>query len=73
MKRNIFFILFIASYFITSYAHANHFSASHGTPTITHSLELQNYVNTIANYQPETTALKKRLLDVIAYLKKFTF
>ena len=70
MKLYISLLLFIANGFITPSAHADNFSAQTDSPTSTHSLELQNYVKTIANYQPETAALKKRLLKTIAYYKK---
>lgn len=70
MKRCISILFLLANCFISGLANADNFSAPSGNPTIIHSLELQNYVKTIANYQPETAALKKRLLKTIAYYKK---
>lgn len=63
-------LVLIANWFISDFACADNFLAPEGSPSFTHSLALQNYVNTIANYQPETSALKKRLLRTMAYYKK---
>lgn len=66
MKQHLSILLCL----ISALAQADNFTAPDTRPTITHSLKLQKYVRTIANYQPETTALKKRLLKTIAYYKK---
>jgi hypothetical protein len=67
MKRSVSLLFLIVNGFI-SVSHADNFSAPSGSsPTIVHSLELQHYVKTIAAYQPETAALRNRLLKTIAY------
>jgi hypothetical protein len=70
MKLYLSFLVLIAHGFLLSSANADNFSVQVGSPTITHSLELQKYVQTIASYQPETSALKKRLQKTLSYYKK---
>ena len=70
MKLSAVVIFFIVGCFISGITNADNFAAQHGNPTFNHSLELQDYVKTIAKYQPETASLKKHLLKTILYYKK---
>ena len=70
MKLGALVIFFIAGCFMSGIANADNFAAQQGSPTFYYSLELQDYVKTIAKYQPETASLKKRLLNTIEYYKK---
>lgn len=60
----------VLTFFISNCTNADNFLAPKGKPTFYHSPTLQNYINTITRYQPETVKLKNRLQKTIAYYKK---
>lgn len=71
MKLYRIVLFLIAIWNISYVTHADTFSAPiDRSPTINHSLNLQKYVTRIANYQTESSALKRRVHQTIAYYKK---
>ena len=62
--------LLLLVFFNPSYATVDGFTVQKSDPTFAHSFELQQYVNTISGYQPETTMLEERLQKSIAYYQR---
>ena len=70
MRVRIRFPVFLVTCLGSGGIFANGFTAQSGNPTFATSISLQNYVNKISTYQPETPELLARLQKSIDYYRR---